>query len=383
METVLLLARVLLALIFLVAGMAKLADRGGSKQAVIDFGLPTRLAPLLGLVVPLTELGVAAALVSASTTWWGALAALALLLAFIVGIAINLARGRKPECRCFGQLHSAPAGWSTLIRNAVFAALAAFILWEGREGAGPSLVSWVGTLSAFETAFLVAALLMLGLLAGHWWLLAHMLRQNGRLLVRVEVLENAFAPGSPQTLTHSRNGGQPVEGLPVGSPAPPFNLSGLYGETLTLDALRAPGKPVMLFFTDPNCGPCNALLPQVGSWQDELAYKLSISLISRGTAEENRVKSSEHGLTSVLLQEDWEVSEAYEVTGTPSAVLIRPDGTIGSPVVAGSEAIRSLITRTGDVPPAQLPMQPQPGQGEPCPDCGKVHPRRRTSQNLI
>ena len=49
METVLLLARVLLALIlaliFLVAGMAKLADRGGSKQAVIDFGLPTRLAP--------------------------------------------------------------------------------------------------------------------------------------------------------------------------------------------------------------------------------------------------------------------------------------------------------------------------------------------------
>ncbi len=69
---------------------------------------------------------------------------------------------------------------------------------------------------------------------------------------------------------------------------------------------------------------------QVGSWQEELAHKLSISLISRGTAEENRVKSSEHGLTSVLLQEDWEVSvscdspEANKALGLQSPVLSDP-----------------------------------------------------------
>jgi hypothetical protein len=77
---------------------------------------------------------------------------------------------------------------------------------KGEKCAGPSLVSRVGTLSAFETVFLVAALLMLGLLAGQLCLLAHMLRQDGRLLVRVEALETAFAPGGPQTLTRSRNG---------------------------------------------------------------------------------------------------------------------------------------------------------------------------------
>jgi hypothetical protein len=57
----------------------------------------------------------------------------------------------------------------------------------------------------------------------------------------------------------------------------------------------------MLLFTDPECGPCTALLPEVGRWQQEHSAKLSISLVSRGTPEENRAKMDEHGLTNVLL----------------------------------------------------------------------------------
>jgi hypothetical protein len=60
---------------------------------------------------------------------------------FVAGISFNLARGRKPDCHCFGQLHSAPVGWTTLLRNGVLAAVAGFILWEGREGAGPGALS--------------------------------------------------------------------------------------------------------------------------------------------------------------------------------------------------------------------------------------------------
>src|SRR5919107_3979977 len=141
MGTALLIARLLLAGIFLVAGVAKLADRTGSRQAVIDFGLPGALAAPLGILLPLAELAVAAALIPTSTAWWGALGALALLLLFVAGIGANLARGRKPDCRCFGQLHSAPAGWSTLARNAVLAALAAFVVWRGYDGVGPSALS--------------------------------------------------------------------------------------------------------------------------------------------------------------------------------------------------------------------------------------------------
>jgi thiol-disulfide isomerase/thioredoxin len=202
-----------------------------------------------------------------------------------------------------------------------------------------------------------------------------LLGQNGRLLVRIEALEANVASvagmPSPNGVAH-----QAEEGLPVGSQAPAFSLSGLFGETLTLDALRASGKPVMLLFTDPNCGPCTELLPQIGRWQEEHFGKLTIALISRGTAEENRAKSSEHGLTSVLLQEDWEVSDAYEARGTPSAVLVQPDGTIASPVAGGSESIGTLVTQAVSGAPIRFPAQPTApaSQGEPCPNCGKVHP---------
>jgi len=73
----------LLALVFAVAGLAKLADRAGSRQAVGEFGVPSALAAPLGILLPLAELAVAAALVPASTAWWGAIGALALLLVFV------------------------------------------------------------------------------------------------------------------------------------------------------------------------------------------------------------------------------------------------------------------------------------------------------------
>ena len=59
----------------------------------------------------------------------------------------------------------------------------------------------------------------------------------------------------------------------------------------------------------------------------------------------------------MLLQEDWEVSEAYEVRGTPSAVLISPDGKVASPVAGGAEGIRGLLScMVGER--AQLPCSP-------------------------
>src|SRR5260370_2268013 len=39
-------------------------------------------------------------------------------------------------------------------------------------------------------------------------------------------------------------------------------------------------------------------------------------------------------------------NKAYQASGTPSGVLIRPDGTIGSRLAQGADAIRALITTT-------------------------------------
>jgi thiol-disulfide isomerase/thioredoxin/uncharacterized membrane protein YphA (DoxX/SURF4 family) len=377
MDAALLIARLVLAVVFILAGVGKLSDLKGSRKAITEFGLPAVLASPLALLLPLAELGVGAALIAASSAWWGALAALGLLVLFVVGISINLARGRKPDCHCFGQLHSAPAGWKTLARNGVLAAVAGFVLWAGYEGggAGPSALFWLGALSTAQLLGLLGGVVVLSLLAGQWWFLVHLLRQNGRLLVRLEAVEATLAEG-PSVLSPSQNG-TPVrqaEGLPVGTEAPQFNLSGLYGESITLAALRSSDKPVMLLFTDPGCGPCNAMLPEVGRWQEEHEKKLTLSLVSRGEVEENKTKAQEHALKNVVLQKDWEVSEAYQVRGTPSAVLISADGKIASPVAGGAEGIRALLSyAVGERP--QLPMQPHQPQteGQPCPNCGKVH----------
>jgi peroxiredoxin len=103
---------------------------------------------------------------------------------------------------------------------------------------------------------------------------------------------------------------------------------------------------------------------------------LNVTVISRGDVEENRAKRGEYGLTQVLLQADREVSEAYQAWGTPSAVLVRADGTIGSYVAQGSEAIRALVSRQivpAPANPMAVPMAQQ-AAGTPCPHCGQVHP---------
>src|SRR5215213_8731137 len=164
MDVVLLIARLLLASVFVIAGAAKLADRSGSRQALIDFGVPTTLARPLGILLPLAELAVAAALIPTSTAWWGAAGALVLLIVFIVGIGVSLARGRQPYCHCFGQLHSAPAGWKTLTRNGALAAVAGFLVWQGwNADVGPSATAWPWASTA-QLLGLVGGLIVLALL---------------------------------------------------------------------------------------------------------------------------------------------------------------------------------------------------------------------------
>jgi peroxiredoxin len=208
-----------------------------------------------------------------------------------------------------------------------------------------------------------------------WWFLLHLFRQNGRLLVRLQALE-ARVGGAPAF----GNGSQQAAGLPVGSLAPAFGLEDLRGEEVTLEELRAAGKPVLLFFTSPDCGPCTALFPEIGRWQEEHPEGLTIALVSHLSAEENRAKVAEYGLEeNVLLQDDWEVAEDYGVESTPSAVLVMPDGAIGSPLMEGSDAVEDLVAHVigGHT---QLPMlHPNGAQeagpqgarlGEPAPEVG-------------
>jgi len=191
------------------------------------------------------------------------------------------------------------------------------------------------------------------------------LRQNGRLLLRVEALEGALRARGivvPEVQAPSE------PGLAVGSPAPEFSLDGLTGETLTLASLRARGKPVLLFFTDPGCAPCRALLPRIGGWKRAHAGSLTIAAITRGDAEKMRPEAAEHEVEPVLAEgNERAVSEAYEARATPSAVLVDAQGMVASPVATGEPAIVALVERT-TAPALQVEqVRPAAKPGDPLP----------------
>ena len=151
-------ARLILFAVFAVAGVAKLLDREGSREAARGFGVPESLAGASGSGLPVAELTAAVLLLFPSTAQAGAILALVLLGAFIVAIAAAMARGEAPDCHCFGALHSEPAGAKTLVRNVILAAIAAFVLVTG-PGASPW--GWIADLDTTQT-WLLAAVAVLG-----------------------------------------------------------------------------------------------------------------------------------------------------------------------------------------------------------------------------
>jgi len=169
------------------------------------------------------------------------------------------------------------------------------------------------------------------------WFSYQVFRQNGRILARLDMME--------AELSKTRDGRSEGPGLAVGTTAPSFLLPDLSTKLLvSLDHLMGEYRPVLLIFSDPECRPCRDMLPDVVRWESAHRTRLTIVVVSRGSDEANRSKFDQHRPRNVLLQQDREVAAAYNVPGTPAAVLIAIDGSIASSVAMGAQAIAALIS---------------------------------------
>jgi thiol-disulfide isomerase/thioredoxin/uncharacterized membrane protein YphA (DoxX/SURF4 family) len=352
MTVIVVVARVGLAVVFAIAGTAKLMDRKGTRDAVIAFGSPERLAGPLALVLPIAELGVAALLLPATTAVYGAVAALVLVAIFSAAIGWNLAHGRSPDCHCFGQLHSAPIGWKALGRNAVLGLVALAALVGSLAEPDASAVRWIGDLSGAQLLALVVAVAAVALLAVGTVAFLTLMRSYGKLLVRLDRLEAALADAGIDVADDEP---LPEIGLEPGTQAPAFS---------GLDELLAPGLPVLLLFTSPSCGPCKTLLPQAAEWQRDHADVLTVAFASDGDAEDVRAEAEELDLERVLVDEERRIYGSFEAAGTPSAVLVSADGTIASWVASGSEWIERLVADATAEPPEEVGLP----VGSPAPE---------------
>ena len=357
MTSLLLITRLALAFILFTAGFTKLFRPARTRETLLDFGVPARLTPLLSWLLPLAEVGCGMMLISPRTARIGGAAALALLVLFLTGIGWNLARGRRPDCRCFGQVASAPIGWKLVVRNLGLALLAGAILVQPAPVLGFEPVAWLASTgwNLWGAIAVGVALVACVGAAASTWLSLRLVEQHGRLLLRMDALEERLQEhdgfGQPQP---------PPSRPPVQAgtkrQAPEFLLPDLQGNPVSLSDLRAGGRPVLLLFMDPGCGPCASLLPEVASWGARLSDLFTLAVLSRGTAESHMAWTAQHDIGLVLLADE-SVVERYHALGTPAAVLVDGEGRLAGPVAQGAAAIRSLVAASAPLPARLHPIR--------------------------
>ena len=203
-------------------------------------------------------------------------------------------------------------------------------------------------------ALFIAALAAV-LLGSACWFAFQLVQQNGRMLQRIDTLEQmvaalvdranaAAAAGPDPSLAKSR---LKRDGLEQGTAAPDFQLPRVGGGQLSLTEFR--GRPLLLVFSDPDCGPCDVLAPQL----ERRAGDVQVLMVSRGDERANEVKRREHRLSfPIVLQRQWEISKLYAMFATPIAYLIDSHGVVAAPVAKGPDAILGLLAH--GAPPQAL-----------------------------
>lgn len=331
----------MLGAVFIVAAVGKLLDLDGTRRTLGEFGVARgRSAAAIGL--PLVELAIGVLMVPPATARVAAIVGLLALVIFSAAIARQIRRGNEVQCHCFGRVHSAPVSWSLVVRNLAFAGVAAFI---ALAGPGSSIADALTGADPWIVAAAVAAVLVIALQSWFSW---QLFEQHGRLIERVRVLEAAATDGGRAQTTAAR-------GLPVGDPAPDFDLVDLDGQRRGLSGLLTGRVPLVLAFSEPDCGACEALKPQLAHLQAAHADELDIVLVSRAGTDDGHAEHGVDGLAAVLLQNEREVSLNYGVRAVPSATVISPDGKIASRLAVGPAEVEELIRRTAQpAAPASL-----------------------------
>lgn len=339
-----LLVRVALAAVFALAAVTKLGRRAETESTLAAFGIPTGLRRPVAVALPLAELAVAVALLPAASTPYAAVAAVLLLAGFSFAVARVLVRGEQVDCNCFGSLGSDEVSRSTLLRDLALLVPAAFLVAVTWSDPGPGALAWIGDLDAMTAAAILGGV-ALAVAVLSFGFCVELMRQNGRLLERLDALEGADG---------SAAGGVPAAAITryAGTPVPSFALPDLSGREVSLEGLLAEGRELLLLFSDPGCHACNPVLPALARLQREPGDGPLPIVMSLGDPEMNRVKASEHGLERVLIQPDFDLARVLGVNGMPGAVLVDREGRVAAEPVQGTDRVADLLATAPPARPA-------------------------------
>ena len=329
----------LLAAVFVIAGLAKLRYRARTRADLGELGLPHWALSAGSIGLPAVEIATAALLVIEPLTTLGVACALGLLATFTGVIAINLWRGRRPACACFGALSHARIGAGTLARNILLMAVGGVLLLP------PSATPVAYNALLISSTVIFTASLILGcvsvILFLAWWVF-QLWRQQGRLLLRIEQLEQLTQHSHQRSA--SAEASEPIS-LPrppefAGQPAPALTLHDVTGQRIDLASSR--GTATVLLFLDSTCRHCQPLLSRLRTWRPaaSMAPRMILILVGQQTQAHAFAPGS-----VVVDGEGPSAMEAFGILGTPSAVAIDSDGVVAEPAARGYAAVAQLLDR--------------------------------------
>ncbi|HEU5086780.1 MAG TPA: MauE/DoxX family redox-associated membrane protein [Roseiflexaceae bacterium] len=317
MDAIATIGALFLAGVFALAAISKGRDRSAAQAALQAFGLPEPFVTAGYAVLLGGECIVVLALVIPGARLAGAWAALAALTLFTLAMLMQLARGRRPVCACFGTLSQAQVGWKSVARNLALALLASLVVLQ--QGY-PALF---GTLARLAWPWLVLA--GWAAVSAAWLVL--LTRQNGRLLLRIDDLEHNRGPLRPAL----------AKAVAIGDQVPSLGIRDVYGRPFDLARYR--GQPLVLLFLEATCAHCRPLLQHVRRAQHSGATLIVVS----ATPE---IRHELPLAVTVLDDPAWSTLPIFELRGTPAAVALDGDGCLAGGVVHGTTAVAALIDRS-------------------------------------
>ena len=305
------------------SGLLKLTDADGVEAAMRCTGVvPPRLDRFVrpaAVLLPPVEilLGLGLVFSTGALLRVVALAAVGLLVVFVILLACLLARGSEIGHHCFGSTESEPVTWADIVRTAGLAVLGLVVATLARShgGVGP-------VLAAADHA--EAALPLLG---------AAGLLAVTRLVTRVRRLTRALKSFGGARAAEPRTGPTDIPGIMVVDPD---------GRSTRLADLSA-DRAQLVLAVSPGCSASRELLSVVARWRAVLGEEVGIVLMTRSSRAAASAAFPDH-VDRIVVDPSGKALRALEVAGTPAAVLLGTNGTVAAGPALGGEQIGSLVS---------------------------------------
>lgn len=276
-----------------------MADKEGTRQAMMDYGLPSRWAGRSAGVLIALEIALSYTVLLDPTSR-GASALLGLLFLLICAALTNLLRQEKaPPCHCFGAIHSEPVSWKTVARAALLIGLSALCLYLPNSSLTPSLWSAICLTCGY-----------------------------------ILILKGSYSLASRRQKDQKRT----RKSLEMGQRVPAVTLP----DGRWLESILSSKERTLLLVTSNRCSPCKDLKHSLNGWATHFQDDLNIIELDY---QNNDKDQSTKELSFQSIPISYDEFRRFK-SPTPGGFLVDKVGTILHPPVVGAEEFQALLRLT-------------------------------------